>query len=235
MNVHEQQCIKVNYCNSSTINAEESGTSDILNCAFVDVCRPTNYTTIKVVSKHLQKYKDLMSLLEVLDENYNPTTKDYWLQHVTENQYKNRVVICAENYYESSYKLQYKMVKDCNLSNFNRNNILGIIAPRPMDLMFRLSVPSIFYDIPEILPEYEYEYPNSAVVHGNYYKHLTKAAVKLIELAKWIRVGIISDISAYSSNFEVILTSALHEKNIAYNVKQCYNKTCDFREVRLYF
>lgn len=182
----------------------------------------------------MEEYKELLALLEVLDENNNPMEEDYWSQHVTANVYKNSIVICAEKYNEESHTLQFKVDKDCNLSGFNRSNILGIIAPRPMDLMSRLSVPSIFYDAPKILPEHKYDYPNSAVVHENYYKHLTKAAVKLIELTKWMRVGILSDISAYSLDFELLLTAALHEKNIIYNVKQCWDKTCDFREVRFY-
>lgn len=199
---------------------------------------PSSYITNKVVSKNLKNYKELFALLEVLDENNNPMEKDYWSQHVTANVYKNSIVICAEKYDEkdflNEYPLQFKVDKDCNLSDFNHSNILGIIAPKPMDLMSRLSVPSVFYDAPKILPEHKYEYPNSAVVHENYYKHLSKAAVKLIELAKWMRVGILSDISTYSLDFEILLTAALHEKNIIYNVKQCWDKTCDFHEVRFH-
>lgn len=217
---------------SSAINTKETKASDFLNCTSLDECQPNSYITVKVVSKTLEKHKELIALLEVLDENSNPMEKDYWAQHDTSNLYKNSVVICADSYSAGNHKLQYTVVKDCNLSDFNNSNILGIIAPKPMDLMSRLSVPCIFYDVPKILPEYEYDYPNSAIVHENYDKHLTKAVVKLIELSKWIRVGIISDISAYSSDFEMILTSSLHEKNIAYDVKQCWDQTCDFHGVR---
>lgn len=217
---------------NSASNITETKAISFLNCT-VQVC--TSYLSIKVVSKHLKKYKELITLLEVLDENSNPMEKDYWPQHVKANLYKNSVVICADNYADVSNRLQYKLVKDCNLADFDDNsNILGIIAPKPIPLMSRLSVPCIFYDVAKILPEHEYEYPNSAIVHQNYYEHLTKAAVKLIELAKWMRIGILSDISTYSFDFEVMLTSALHEKNIAYKVKQCWDKTCDFHWVSFY-
>lgn len=189
--------------NNSANDTKETKALDFLNCTNEEKCEPTSYITVKVVSKNLEKYKELITLLEVLDENSNPMEKDYWSQHVTANLYKNSVVICADNYisHDGSDILAYKVVKDCNLSDFNNSNILGIIAPKPIDLMSRLPVPCIFYDVPKILPEYEYEYPNSAIVHENYDKHLTKAAVKLIELSKWIRVGILSDISAYSLDF----------------------------------
>lgn len=241
-NIYERnECNPVWYCSNPDKNTDKTVSINNAketnqNCTVVnEQCILTNYITNKVVSKNLKNYEQLFALLEVLDENNNPSEKDYWSQYVTANQYKNKVVICADDYAERKSELPYTVVhEDCNLSDFSNSNILGIIAPKPMDLTSRLSVPSIFYDVPKILPEYEYEYPNSAIIHGNYYKHLTKAAIKLIELAKWIRIGIVSDISAYSVDFEMMLTSALHEKNLAYKVAQCCGATCDFREVSCY-
>lgn len=198
-------------------------------------CKPISENfTAKVVSTNVMFLRELYQLIELLSEDYNPMEKEYWGQYVKDTQYNNKVIICTNVNINHSklyeYQQQYTVVQNCQFENFDKSNVLAIIAPKPTDLMFTLSVPTIFYDVPKILPHNEYEYPNSMSVHENYYKHLTKAAMKLIELTNWRRVGIISDGTAYSVVFEELMTSALHEKNIAYDVRLC----CDFELVRLF-